>query len=104
MNLNKYENFFGDSAEKEKNIEDWNDFDFVLSKVKQKGWSLYDASKKLTNNEKIVLEAVKQDGLALEFASKRLQDNEEIVQEAINQNVIALKYASYNFQKEFLYK
>ena len=86
MELNEYKEFFEDSAEKEKNIEDWNNFDFVLSKVKINGWALEYASKKLKNNEEIVNEAIKQNGSALYYASEELQNNEEIVKEAVKQN------------------
>ena len=125
MELNKYEKFLG--IKKNEIVEDWDDFDFVLSKVKQNGYALYYASDELKNNEEIVKEAVKQKGLALKFASKRLQDDEEIVREAIKQdewafpyvseklknneeivkiairkNEMVLKFASYDLQKEFI--
>ena len=102
MKLNKYEKFFGDSAEKEKNIEDWDDFDFVLSKVKQNGLALKYASN-FQDNEEIVKLAVQENGYALQFASN-FQDNEEIVKEAVKQYGYALAYASKNLQKEFIKK
>ena len=86
MEINKYVDFFEYSNEtKEKNIEDWSNFDFVLNKVKQDGIVLEFASERLKDNEEIVKEAVKQYGLALEYASEELQNNEEIVMEAVKQ-------------------
>ena len=126
MDLKKYEEFFGDLTES--NIGDWNDFNFVLKQVQQKGlalkfvsnfqdneeivkiavqqdgWALCYASKRLKDNEEIVKEAVKQNGWGLEFASKRLKNNEKIVNEAVKQNGYALQFASCNLQKEFIKK
>jgi hypothetical protein len=126
MELNKYKEFLD---KKEEILEDWNDFDFVLSQVKQDGYALQFASGRLQDNEDIVREAVKQNGLALcyaserlkdnedivkiavkqngwalRYASERLQDNEEIVREAVKQDGLALQFASYNLQKEFIKK
>ena len=102
MELNEYEEFFGDLTES--NIEDWNNFDFVLSKVKQDGMALYYASNELKDNGEIVKIAVKQKGWALYYASEKLRDNEEIVKEAVKQNGFAFQFASENLQKEFIKK
>ena len=95
MELKKHEEFL---EIKRKIKEDWNDFDYVLSQVKQTGVRLYRASEELKNNEEIVKEAVKQNAWALEYASKKLQDNKEIVKIAVKQNGMALKFASRRLQ------
>ena len=100
MKLEKYKNFLGIKENERK--KDWNDYDFVLSQIKQYGTALQFASEKLQDNEEIVKEAVSQNGYVLYYASEKLQNNEEIVLEAMKQNRRALTYASCNLQKEFI--
>ena len=45
----------------------------LLTAVRQDGWNLEYASKKLQNDREVVMEAVKKTGWALNFASQELQ-------------------------------
>ena len=61
--------------------------------VKQGGWNLDYADKKLKNDKEVVLAAVKQDSRALQFADKKLKNDKEVVLAAVKQDGLALKYA-----------
>ena len=64
-------------------IENWNDKEFVLERVKRDGWDLnWDlkyASEELRNDKEVVLEAVKQNGFALYYASEELRNDKEVM-------------------------
>lgn len=104
--------------------ENWNDYDFVMAKVKENGRNLYYASEELKNNKNVIMQALSANynaynclefasyelrndrdvilkavqlyGDNLEFASDRLKNDKHIVIEAINHsaNGCALRYAS----------
>ena len=48
--------------------ENWNDYDFVMQKVKEDGMALMHASEELKNNLDIVIVAIKQEAFALFYA------------------------------------
>jgi hypothetical protein len=103
----------------------WQDREFVLNAVQQRGMSLYRAAPEFKEDREIVLAAVKNHGPALHYASReflddeeivfiaaqkgaislekvseRLRDNREIVLAAVNSFGINLKYASERLQND----
>jgi hypothetical protein len=78
-------------------MSQWNDYTYVLNKIKINGNYLKNASSILQNNYNIVMTVVKNDNssfCALQYASIELQNNKEIVLEAVKQRGRSLKYAS----------
>ena len=71
----------------------------VLLAVKENGFALEFASKRLQNKKEIVIEAVKEDCEALYYASDDLRDNPEIVLIAMQERWGAIDYASERLQK-----
>ena len=65
--------------EDKEEIEDYNNKEYVLKKVKENGKNLDLASQELQDDEDVVKAALEQTGEALEFASDRLKNNKEIV-------------------------
>lgn len=81
-------------------IEDWEDRDFVLSRVQSRGSDLRYASDSVKMDRDVVLEAVKQDGNALRFAHKRFLDDDEIVEAAMRKEPSVFYLASSRIQGE----
>ena len=71
----------------------------VLIAVKENGFALEFASKRLQNKKEIVIEAVKEDCEALYYASEELRDDPEIVLIAMQERWGAIDYASERLQK-----
>ena len=63
--MNKDDSYYITEIRKLIQYENWNDFDYVLNRVKEDGLALQNASEKLRNNPEIVFEAIKQNTLAL---------------------------------------
>ncbi len=72
-------------------VEDWNDKDFVMQKVKEDGINLEYASEELRNDRELVLTAVSQDvGIfVLRYVSEELRNDREIVLKAIDSSEYA---------------
>lgn len=64
--------------------ENWNDYNFVMQKVKEFGGNLMYASKELRNNFNIVKEAVRENEEAFWYVSEELRNNEQIINEYSN--------------------
>jgi hypothetical protein len=70
------------------------DYELVMSSVKQCGTALCYASPDKRRTRSVVLAAVDQSGHALSFASTALQDDDEVVTRACYENGLALVSAS----------
>ena len=69
------------------------DKDVVLEAVKNSGWALKYASKRLQDDKDVVFKAIKYNGRALKYASKRLQDDKGFILEAVENDGRALEFA-----------
>ena len=76
------------------------DFDVVLTAVRNIGNTLCHASDALRNNRDIVKKAIEKAGTALRHASQELQADREIVRFAFQRDKSSLRYASAELQQE----
>ena len=74
-------------------IKKYNDYKYVLERVKKNGNELYFASSNLKDNYNIVLNAILNDSSSLKYASKRLRANHDIIKIAISKNGIDIENA-----------
>lgn len=72
-----------------------NDYDIILTAVKQNGYALEYVSFVLQSNFEITLSAVKQNNIA--YAAQTLKYNKEIVKTVFLQNPLALQYTNMKF-------
>ena len=73
---------------------DWNDEDFVLTRVKASGWDLRLAPSKMRDRRRIVLGAVRSEPFALMWASETLKNDTEVVTLAVGKYWDSLGFAS----------
>ena len=65
----------------------WQDHQYVMATVKEKGLSLVDAHPSLRADREIVMAAVKQTGFALTFAAPCLLADKEVVMAAVKKSI-----------------
>lgn len=78
--------------------ENWNDYNFVMQKVKEFGGNLMYASKELRNNFDIAKEAVRANEEAFWYASDELRNNEQIINEYNNHYITIDEEQTMYFQ------
>lgn len=71
-----------------------NDYEFILSAIRENGGVLMYASRDLRNNREIVLAAIEKTNEALRYASDELKNNSEVVRAAVLKNFKTLSFAS----------
>ena len=71
-----------------------NDFDVVMTAVKNFSWSIEDAGEKARDNKDIIKEVLKKNSTYIEYASDRLRDDDEIMGIALEKNHWNLRFAS----------
>ena len=75
---------------------DYNNREQVLAAVKESGWQIEYASKKLKNDKELVLEAMKTAGGAILFVSKKLQKDKEVIMQAAKNDPNILRFFDFN--------